>query len=117
MVAPAPSMRGGGFTVDLASQTSAGTSSPLRLTFPWPLQAVSSAGPRVDLTWMPRDTATGYVVERSDGGGVSWNTLARLGSGVSSFSDTAVAPSTSYRYRVTFDGCQSSEGVDIRALA
>jgi hypothetical protein len=56
---------------------------------------------RVNLTW--RDNAsneTGFRVQRSSDGGVTWTQIAQVGANVTSYSDTSVVGGTTYRYRV-----------------
>jgi len=60
---------------------------------------VSSA--QVDLTWA--DNATnedGFVVERSDDGGATWNVIVQPAVDAIAYSDTSVLPNTTYLYRV-----------------
>jgi fibronectin type 3 domain-containing protein len=53
----------------------------------------------VDLTWSAVTEATGYRVERSTDT-ATWNPIANPTAGVTSYSDTGLAPGTTYSYRV-----------------
>jgi hypothetical protein len=61
--------------------------------------AVTSA--QVDLAWTDNSAnETGFVIERSDDGGTTWNQAGQTGPDVATFSDTAVIPGGSYLYQV-----------------
>ncbi len=63
--------------------------------------AASTGSPRVDLWWTDNATAeTAFVVQRSTDAAFSSPTSISLSADVSSFSDTRVAASTTYWYRV-----------------
>jgi hypothetical protein len=56
---------------------------------------------RVNLTWVDNSTnETGFRIERSTDGGVTWSLLATVGANVTSYSDTNVTKGSSYSYRV-----------------
>jgi hypothetical protein len=60
---------------------------------------VIAVGPsQIDLAWDPSPGATGYVVERSDDGGM-WVIIAR-GVTTPSYADTGLADATTYQYAV-----------------
>jgi hypothetical protein len=65
---------------------------------------------RVNLTWLDNSTnETGFKIERSTDGGVTWSLLATVGANVTSYSDTNVTKGGSYTYRVyAYDGVGSS---------
>lgn len=65
------------------------------------LGANAVAHNQVDLTWTDNaNDETGYEVQRAAGGSGSYGTIATLGAGASSYSDTGVSPLTTYDYRV-----------------
>jgi hypothetical protein len=66
------------------------------------LTATSKSKPlRVTLSWTDNsNNETGFNIERSTDGGVTWSLLATLGAGVTSYSDTSVANGNTYSYRV-----------------
>ncbi|MCS4538591.1 MAG: fibronectin type III domain-containing protein [Thaumarchaeota archaeon] len=67
--------------------------------------AVSPSG--IDLSWTAPSVVgvsavTGYEVERSIDGGSTWSVIvANTGSTATTYSDTGLAPSTTYTYRVS----------------
>lgn len=64
------------------------------------LAATAVSPTRVDLTWLNQATnAVSVRVERSTGA-QAWVELAVLGAGVTAYSDTSAAATTSYNYRV-----------------
>jgi hypothetical protein len=55
---------------------------------------------QVDLSWTPVSAAdAGYVIQRSDDNGQTFNTLNTVGAGVINYSDTGLSPQQ-YQYRV-----------------
>jgi hypothetical protein len=66
------------------------------------LAAASKTKPlRVNLTWVDNsNNETGFKIERSINGGVTWSLLATVGAGVTSYSDSSVANGNTYSYRV-----------------
>lgn len=59
---------------------------------------VSSTG--IDLNWTDVGTESGYRIEVSLDGGATWNQAGTQGADVTTFSDTGLAPATTYWYRV-----------------
>jgi lysophospholipase L1-like esterase/fibronectin type 3 domain-containing protein len=59
--------------------------------------AVSTS--RIDVSWDPVANATGYRIERSSNA-ADWSTLGSVAGNVTSYSDTGLAPATTYYYRV-----------------
>jgi FtsP/CotA-like multicopper oxidase with cupredoxin domain len=77
------------------------TFAPVAPAAPTNLSASLQNGPAVNLTW--KDNAineTGYVVERSADGGVTYSAVGTLHANAVSYSDTTVAPGSRYTYRV-----------------
>ena len=79
-------------------------------TIPQPptgLTATASSSSQIDLSWnAPTNnggsTITGYMIERSTDGGTSWSTVqSNIGSTSTTYSDTGLAHSTTYTYRVS----------------
>ncbi len=67
---------------------------------PTGLKATAVSSNRVDLVWVDKSTGeTDFRVKRKLAGG-SWKHLATLAPDVTSYSDTFVAPNTTYVYRV-----------------
>ncbi|MEN4042840.1 MAG: multicopper oxidase domain-containing protein [Anaerolineaceae bacterium] len=67
---------------------------------PTNLTATVQAGPQVRLAWQDNaNNETGFVIERSTDG-INFSTLATLGTNITSYTDTAVTPGSSYVYRV-----------------
>jgi hypothetical protein len=62
------------------------------------LTAIAIGTSQVDLSWNPSPGATGYVVERSDGGG-TWAVIAGDIPALS-YTDTGLAAATTYQYAV-----------------
>ncbi len=62
--------------------------------------ATAPSATQVTLTWNDNsDNETGFNIERQTGSG-AFTLIASVGAGVTSYSDTSVAPSTQYTYRV-----------------
>jgi hypothetical protein len=74
------------------------------------LAASAVSSQRVDLTWADfAATEDGFEIERSSGG-AGWALIAQTGADLSAWSDTTVAPLTSYSYRVrSFNGFGASQ--------
>ncbi|MGI8519613.1 MAG: DUF4082 domain-containing protein [Actinomycetota bacterium] len=70
---------------------------------PATLTATAVSASRVDLSWSAVTEATGYRVERSTNA-TTWNPVATTAAGVTSYSDTGLAASTTYSYRVVATG-------------
>src|SRR4029453_18707415 len=64
------------------------------------LSATAVSSSRVDLSWQDVAGESGYRVQRSADGVAGWTEVGSTGAGVVSFSDTGLAPSTAYWYRV-----------------
>jgi fibronectin type 3 domain-containing protein len=65
------------------------------------LAAVIGGGGSVDLSWTDNSgNETGFRIERSTDGGATFPVTATVGANVNTYSDTTVAPSTTYTYRV-----------------
>lgn len=64
------------------------------------LLAVPSTSTSIDLSWSNVATATGYRIEMSLDGGLTWNAWGTQGADVTTFSDGGLAPATTYWYRV-----------------
>ena len=79
-------------TVSATTQGSPPPAAPASLT----ATAISSG--RIDLVWSDVASETGYRVERSTGG--NWVAIATPSANLTSYSDTSVAPATTYSYRV-----------------
>ena len=61
-------------------------------------RTVSSS--QIDLTWQDVDGDIGYQIERSLTGTGNWDSAWTVGGSVTSYSDTAVSPGTTYYYRI-----------------
>jgi fibronectin type 3 domain-containing protein len=75
-----------------------------------PSNLVSTAvgATRVDLTWTDNSSdETGFPVERSSDGGITWVVMTTTAAGITSFSHTNAAAGTTYRYRVR--ACRSTD--------
>ena len=70
---------------------------------PASLTATAVSASRVDLSWSAVTEATGYRVERSTDT-TTWSPVATTAAGVTSYSDTGLAASTTYSYRVVATG-------------
>jgi len=74
------------------------------------LLSATPSATSVDLAWSDVDGELGYRIERSPDGTSSWTGIGSTGQGVTSFTDTGLASTTSYYYRVvalTSDGGSS----------
>jgi FtsP/CotA-like multicopper oxidase with cupredoxin domain len=69
---------------------------------PTDLTATTVLDTQVDLLWTDNaNNETGFVIERSDDGGANWSPVGvPIAADVTTFSDTTVAPASSYMYRV-----------------
>lgn len=72
---------------------------PPPLTPSW-LTATAVSSTQIDLAWENVAGETAYSVERSTDGGTTWEPNATTGVDVTTFSDTGLTSSTTYRYRV-----------------
>ena len=62
--------------------------------------AVPVSSTQIDLNWTDVGTESGYRIEVSLDGGATWNEAGTQGADVTTFSDTGLAPGTTYWYRV-----------------
>jgi fibronectin type 3 domain-containing protein len=53
-----------------------------------------------DLSWSPSTGASGYMIQRAAAGTSDWATIATVGAGATSYSDTSAAQGTANGYRV-----------------
>ncbi len=72
---------------------------------PTNLSATAQSGPKVSLTWTDNATSeTGFTIQRSSNGGVSFTDVgtapARTGTGSVTWADSTVTAGTTYQYRV-----------------
>jgi len=68
---------------------------------PTMLTAIAVSGQQVDLAWdAGTGTLTGYSIQRSDDGGVTWLDIGQTAADVLAFSDLTVQPFLTYSYRV-----------------
>ncbi|MCC2667927.1 MAG: putative secreted protein, partial [Armatimonadetes bacterium] len=82
------------------SNTASGTT-PVGPTPPSSLQAVAVSTSRINLTWADNSAdETGFIVERSTNGGLSFTQRASLAPNVTSWPDTGLAAGTTYTYQV-----------------
>src|SRR5207249_6846313 len=97
-------------TNSLASPPPPPTAPATTLVVPPPptgLTAATASSSQINLSWTaPADNGgsaiTGYKIERSTDGGSSWSTLvANTGSTATTYSDTGLAHTTTYTYRVS----------------
>jgi fibronectin type 3 domain-containing protein len=71
------------------------------LSDPTNLAATVISNSQVDLSWTDNSTIeTGFAIERSSDGGVSFAPLAQVNANVTAYSDTTVADGQSYVYRI-----------------
>ncbi len=64
------------------------------------LAVTPSSSTSIDLSWSNVASATGYRIEMSLDGGLTWNEAGTQGADVTTFSDGGLAPATTYWYRV-----------------
>jgi hypothetical protein len=68
---------------------------------PTPLTAVANSQTQITLTWADNSVdETGFLLERSTDG-TTWTTLGTLPANITAYTNTGLAPSTSYQYRVS----------------
>ncbi len=83
------------------SNTVSATTSYIPPLAPTNLQATTTSSGVVNLTWTDNsDNETGFKVERSADGGVTFIQIAAPGPNVNVYSDTGLPPKTTYTYRV-----------------
>src|SRR5690348_7283026 len=69
------------------------------------LSASASSQSQIDLSWTDNSTGeTGFVIERSTGDNTNFSPVASTSPNVSTWSDTGLAASTLYFYRVKATG-------------
>src|SRR5437879_3781779 len=74
---------------------------------PTNLTATTASSSQINLSWTaPSNNGgsaiTGYEIERSTDGGTNWSTIqSNTGSTSTTYSDTGLAPSTTYTYQVS----------------
>ena len=81
-------------------------------TAPTDLVASAASSSQIDLTWVDNDnTEAGFKIERCMGAGCSdFTQIATVGANVTSYSNTGLAASTSYSYRVqTYNAAGNSD--------
>ena len=61
---------------------------------------MAASSTQIDLSWTDVTDETGFRVERSADGATDWVAIATTGQGVTFYSDTQLAPDTTYYYRV-----------------
>jgi uncharacterized protein len=82
---------------DFSNQATA-TTPPLA---PTALTATATSPSEIVLTWTnPNETATGFEIERRDGGSGSFTSIAIVGANVTNYGDTGLSAGTRYDYRV-----------------
>ncbi len=80
---------------------------PILLQPPTNLTAQAVSTSQINLSWSPPSNLgslllTGYKIDRSTNGGGSWSTIvSSTGSSSTTYSDTGLASSTTYTYRVS----------------
>lgn len=68
---------------------------------PTNLNATSVSASQIDLAWQDHSgIESGFRIERKDGLGGAWQEIAIVGASVTTYSDTGLAPSSLYVYRV-----------------
>ena len=80
------------------SSTATATTFPPAPPAPAGVSATGISSTRIDVTWSASGGATGYRAERSADGGGSWTVAGTTAN--RAFSDTGLAPSTTYVYRI-----------------
>jgi hypothetical protein len=84
----------------------ASTSEVISATTPVPaLEATSlivaaTSTTTIVLDWADVEDETGYRIERSLGGDPGWVSIATTGTDITEYTDTGLAPKTTYRYRI-----------------
>ncbi|KAA9132739.1 M6 family metalloprotease domain-containing protein [Marinihelvus fidelis] len=87
-----------------------GCAPPVPPADPSGFSASAASASRIDLAWSDNaDNENGYRLERSPNGSSGWSVIASLGANTSGYSDTGLAASTTYFYRVAaFNGAGDS---------
>src|SRR5438128_6223397 len=110
-------MHGTSYTYRVSAINSVGTGSPSSTASattlavapspPTGLAATAVSSSQINLSWAPPadnggSPITGYKIERSTDGGITWTALvANTGSAMTTYSDTALTPTTTFTYRVS----------------
>ena len=88
-----------------AMNTAGATSSPATLVVLGSPTLTPDSDTQVSISWQDLPNAAGYVLQRSDNGGLSWTTVNTTGAvttaGVTSFTDSGLSGGTAYQYQVT----------------
>jgi hypothetical protein len=86
---------------------------------PTQLNAQAAAANRINLRWADTsNNETGFVIERCQGGNcTNYTEIMRVGAGVTTYVDTAVARNTSYSYRVRAFNDAATSGASNTATA
>jgi M6 family metalloprotease-like protein len=83
------------------SNTASATTDNVPPVAPGSMRADAVSASQINLSWVDQaGNEDGYRLERSDNGGASFDTVFNLGANVISFSDTGLAASTVYDYRL-----------------
>ena len=67
---------------------------------PTGLTATTTSSTQIDLSWTDVANETGFKIERKTGVGGSYSQIATVGAGVVAYSNTGLAPNTTYYYRI-----------------
>lgn len=89
---------------------SATTPAPQPPTAPSGLAATTASSSSIDLTWSDNSSnETAFAIERSPAATANWQQVATVGADTTSYTDTGLAASTSYDFRVrAFNGSLAS---------
>lgn len=71
-----------------------------RPSAPAGLQGATFSTTQINLTWLPVPNVTGYRIERSQDGGITWAIVTDVGGAPASYSDVGLAPGTEYGHRL-----------------
>ena len=83
---------------------------------PTGVSATAISSTQINVAWQASSGATGYRVERSVDGGAIWTTAGST-VGVTTFSNTGLAPSTSYWYRIIATSANGASAPSATATA
>jgi hypothetical protein len=82
------------------------------------LSAVSVSSSQIDLSWTDNaDNETQFKIERSPNGTSSWTQIAVVGANVTGYSNTGLAASTTYYYRIRASNSGGNSGYSNTANA
>ncbi len=80
-------------------------------TLPGSLVATAVSATQISLTWVDNsNNETGFKIERKTGSGGTFSQIATSPAGTTSYSDTTVAPSTTYYYRMRSTNASGDSG-------